>query len=166
MATIGYTEEPGYLYISLKSPGGAIPGPSLAQKTGPLGISPKGAGEDFKKATMEYASLKINCRLAIKDRKATVEVTPGTATLLIKRLNEPVRDRKKEKNILHNGNLTMQDIVEVAKLTKFKSHSKSFLGTVLQVIGTCGSFGCSIEGKTSKEITAAIKSGEIVVSEN
>ncbi|ELA47719.1 hypothetical protein VCUG_00801 [Vavraia culicis subsp. floridensis] len=148
-------------YVSLRCVGGEVPGATLAQKVGPLGIPAKVVGEDIKKATMDYKSLKINVRLAIKDRKATIEVMPSTATLILKALNEPPRDRKKEKNIKHTGSITLVDVVEIARAVKVRSLSNEFKGTIMQVLGTCVSIGCKIEGKCPKEVMKEINEGEL-----
>lgn len=147
--------------VPLRCVGGEVPGATLAQKVGPLGIPAKVVGEDIKKATMDYKSLKINVSLAIKDRKATIEVMPTTATLILKALNEPPRDRKKEKNIKHEGSITMVDVVEVARTIRGRSLSNGFKGTVMQVLGTCVSIGCKIEGKSPKDVIAEIRNGEL-----
>jgi large subunit ribosomal protein L12e len=34
------------------------------------------------------------------------------------------------------------------------------VGTVKEVLGTCVSLGCTVDGKSPKEITAAINAGE------
>ena len=40
---------------------------------------------------------------------------PSASSLIIKALNEPARDRKKEKNIKHDGNVTLDQIIEIAR---------------------------------------------------
>ena len=49
---------------------------------------------------------------------------PSAAALIIKALKEPHRDRKKVKNIKHNGNITMDDIYNAARVIRPK-----YLGT-------------------------------------
>ena len=82
---------------------------SLAPKIGPLGLSPKKVGDDIAKSTQNWKALKITVQLRIQNRQATVTVVglPTAASLIIKALKEPPRDRKKVKNIKHNGNLTL-----------------------------------------------------------
>ena len=46
-----------------------------------------------------------------------MSVVPSAATLVIKALKESKRDRKKMKNIKHNRNIYLDDIVETAKVT-------------------------------------------------
>jgi large subunit ribosomal protein L12e len=40
---------------------------------------------------------------------------PSAAALIVKALAEPARDRKKEKNIKHSGNITFEQVVEIAR---------------------------------------------------
>ena len=76
---------------------------SLAPKIGPLGLSPKKVGDDIAKATLAWKGLKITVQLTIQNRQATISVVPSAASLIIKALKEPPRDRKKVKhgNYLH-----------------------------------------------------------------
>jgi len=140
---------------------------SLAPKVGPLGLSPKKIGDDLAKATGEWKGLKVTCKLTVQNRVAKVEVVPSCAALLIRALKEPVRDRKKVKNIKHDGNLTLDDIYSVARFLKEKDKSlaKNFAGTVKEVLGTCVSIGCHVEGESPKEIQKKITNGEIEVPE-
>ena len=84
------------------------------------------------------------CKLNVQNRQATVEVIPSAAVLLIKLLKEPLRDRKKVKNIKHNGNITMNNIVLVSKLLRKRSLSINLKGTIKEILGTAKSIGCNI----------------------
>jgi large subunit ribosomal protein L12e len=59
----------------------------------------------------------------------------------------------------------MDDIVEIAKKLRAKSMAIEFKGTVKEVLGTCVSLGCTVDGKGPKEVTALIDAGEIDVHE-
>ena len=59
----------------------------------------------------------------------------------------------------------MADILDIAKKLRAKSYAKEFKGTVKEVLGTCVSVGCTIDGKSPKEIQGAIDDGEIDVAE-
>ncbi|KAF7700559.1 60S ribosomal protein L12 [Cucumispora dikerogammari] len=161
----GLPVDPEYTYVSFKSFGNIVPGPKLSQKIGSFGVNAKQLGADLAKLTQEYDCIRVNSRFAIKNRQATIEVTPGTSSLIIKALREPKRDIKKEKNVLHTGDISMIDVVEIAKLIRFKSLSKKFEGTVRQVVGCCKSIGCTIDGMSPKEVIEKMKSGAITVPE-
>lgn len=87
-------------YVYVRVTGGEVPGASsLAPKVGPLGMSPKKVGDDIVKATSgEWKGLRVTCKLIVQNRQAKVEVVPSAASLVIKALKEPQRDRKKVKN--------------------------------------------------------------------
>ena len=45
-----------------------------------------------------------------------------------------------------------------------KSYAREFKGTVKQVLGTAISIGCTVDGKSPKDISAALDAGEIEVN--
>lgn len=49
---------------------------------------------------------------------------------------EPPRDRKKEKNIKHSGNIPFDEIVEIARTMRSKSLAKNLAGGVKEILGT------------------------------
>lgn len=99
--------------------------------------SPKKVGDDIAKATADWKGLKITVCLTIQNRQATITVVPSAASLIIKALKEPPRDRKKVKNIKHSGNLSMDDILQIAKTMRPRSMSRKLEGTVKEILGTC-----------------------------
>jgi large subunit ribosomal protein L12e len=128
--------------------------------------SPKKVGEDIQKATLKWKGLKITVKLTVVNRVATVEVVNTASSLVIKQLNEPERDRKKgPKNVKHNGNLTLKQVYDVARDMRAKSLARNFSGTVKEILGTCYSVGCTVDGKHPTDIQAAIDAGEIPVPE-
>jgi large subunit ribosomal protein L12e len=48
---------------------------------------------------------------------------------------------------------------------KKRSFAREFKGTVKEILGTCVSIGCTVDGKSPKEIQAAIDEGEIEINE-
>jgi large subunit ribosomal protein L12e len=80
-------------------------------------------------------------------------------------LAEPPRDRKKEKNIKHSGNITLDEIVDIARTMKFKSLAKDLSGCVREILGTAQSVGCTVDGKPPHDIIDGIHAGEIEVPE-
>ena len=85
-------------------------------------------------------------KLTIQNRQAAIEVVPTASSLVIRALKEPPRDRKKEKNIKHSGNLTMEEVIEIARTIRFKSYARQLKGTVKEILGTCNSVGCTVDG--------------------
>ncbi|GAU90145.1 hypothetical protein RvY_02609 [Ramazzottius varieornatus] len=138
---------------------------SLAPKIGPLGLSPKKVGEDIAKATGDWKGLKVTVKLTIQNRVAKIDVVPSAASLIIKALKEPPRDRKKVKNVKHSGNLTMDEIVDIARTMKPRSMARKLEGVVKEILGTCQSVGCTVEGSNPHDLIEKIKAGELDVPE-
>ena len=121
--------------------------------------APKKVGDDIQKATMDWKGLKITVKLTVVNRQATVnynyiclieqvEVVPSASSLIIRELNEPPRDRKKDKNsmmiqnetndiVKHSGNITLDQVIKVAKILRERSYANKLSGTVKEVLGTC-----------------------------
>lgn len=136
---------------------------SLAPKIGPLGLSPKKVGDDIAKATGEWKGLKITVCLTIQNRQATISVVPSAASLIVRALKEPPRDRKKVKNIKHSGNITFDDILNISRTMRPRSMARELSGTCKEVLGTARSVGCTIDGRAASEVIADIDSGAIEV---
>ncbi|DBA92962.1 hypothetical protein WJX79_008175 [Trebouxia sp. C0005] len=139
---------------------------SLAPKIGPLGLSPKKIGEDIAKETAkEWKGLRVTCKLTVQNRIAKVSVIPSAASLVIKALKEPVRDRKKEKNIKHTGNLDLDDVIEIARVMRDRSCARELSGTVKEILGTCKSVGCHVDHEDPQEIQEKIDAGDVEIPE-
>ncbi|KZS98369.1 putative 60S ribosomal protein L12 [Sistotremastrum niveocremeum HHB9708] len=152
--------------IYLRATGGEVGASSaLAPKIGPLGLSPKKVGEDIAKATGEWKGLRVTVQLTIQNRQAVVSVVPSASSLIIRALKEPPRDRKKEKNIKHSGNITLDEVFDIARIMRSKSLAKDLGGVAKEILGTAQSIGCSIDGKPPHTIIDEINSGDIEVPE-
>jgi large subunit ribosomal protein L12e len=152
--------------IYLRATGGEVgSSAALAPKIGPLGLSPKKVGEDIAKATGDWKGLRVTVQLTIQNRQAAVSVVPSASSLVIKALKEPPRDRKKEKNIKHSGNVSLDEIFNVARTMSKKSLAKTLAGTVKEILGTAQSVGCTVDGKHPHEIIEGIDDGSVEVPE-
>jgi len=150
--------------INLRCFGGEAAGASsLAPKVGPLGLSAKKIAEDVAKATMDFKGLRVTIRLIVKNRNAQIEVVPSAASLIVKALNEPERDRKKEKNVKHNGDINLEQVFDIARQLRPRSMAKTFLGTVKEILGTAVSVGCTVDGESPKDIQKKIDDKSITV---
>ncbi|XP_059793107.1 large ribosomal subunit protein uL11-like [Balaenoptera ricei] len=88
---------------------------ALAPKIGPLGLSPKKVGDDITTATGDWKDLRITVKPTIQNIQAQIEVVPSAAALIIKALKELPRDRRKQKNIKHSGNIIFDVIVNITQ---------------------------------------------------
>mmetsp|Transcript_24871 Transcript_24871/g.34124 ORF Transcript_24871/g.34124 Transcript_24871/m.34124 type:complete len:166 (+) Transcript_24871:74-571(+) len=150
--------------VVMKCVGGEIGSASaLAPKLGPLGLSPKKVGEDIQKATMEWKGIKVMVRLSVINRVATPTIVPTASALIMKELKEPPRDRKKVKNIKHSGNVTLDAILNIARIMRSKSMAKKLVGTVKEVLGTAFAIGCTVNGQPPGDVQKEIDEGKITI---
>merc|ERR1711908_190274 len=91
-------------------------------------MRPRSLSKKFEGTVLEMlgTAQSVGCRLNVQNRQAKVEVVPSAGALIIKTLKEPSRDRKKVKNIVLNGNITMDDIIKIARIMRPRSLSKKF----------------------------------------
>jgi len=150
-------------YVQIKTVGGAPPPTaSLAPKIGSFGLAggPKKVGDMIAVATKDYAGLKVQVQLAIQNRQATISIIPSAAALVLQALKEPVRDRKKEKNVVHDGNITFDDILRVAHVMKERSLARELSGGCCEILGTARSIGCTVDGKPAQDVIDMVHNGE------
>ncbi|KAJ8764181.1 hypothetical protein K2173_005107 [Erythroxylum novogranatense] len=109
--------------------------------------------EDIAKDnTKDWKGLRITVKLTVQNLQVKVTVVPSAATLVIKMLKEPEHDRKKTKNIEHNRNISLDDVIEIAKVTQPRSMAKDLSGIIKEIIDTCVSVGCTVDGKDPKDL--------------
>lgn len=161
--------DPTAEYLLARVVGGETPGATFSQKVGPLKIPGKVVGEEVKKLTAkDYKLQKVHVLIKVKDRKATTELMPSTAQIIVRELREsrePKRKGVEKVPQLHNGSLSLNALFKIAAEVRPRSGSVSMKGTVKEVLGTARSVGCFIEGKHPKDVTAAINAGRVAVAE-
>jgi large subunit ribosomal protein L12e len=150
--------------VIMRTVGGEVGSAStLAPKIGPLGLTTKKVGEDIQKATMDWKGLNVTVKLTVVNRQATVSLIPSSSSLIMKALNEPVRDRKKVKNIVHDGNLTLDQVIDIARSMRDRSMASTLTGTVKEILGTCNSIGWAVNGESPRDMQASIDNGDIEI---
>lgn len=137
----------------------------MAPKVGPLGLSAKKIADDIAKATMNYKGLRVTVKLTVQNRQATIDIVHSAGALIIKALAEPERDRKKEKHIKHSGNITMDQVIDIARTMRPRSMARTFAGTVKEILGTAFSIGCTVNMQNPRDVQAAIDAGTEVLPE-
>lgn len=138
---------------------------TLAPKLGPLGVPPKKASDVIQEATKDWKGLRVTVKLIIENRVPRCEIINSSTALILKALKEPPRDRKKVKNIKHDGNLDLSDVIDVARKMRVRSQAKKFSGTVCEILGTCAAIGCTVNGVNPRTLSKQIKAGELEVPE-
>ena len=81
--------------------------------------------------------------------------------LIIKALKEPPRDRKKQKNSKHGGNITFDESVNTAQQMRHRSLARELSGTIKEIPGTAQSVGCNADGRHPHDIIDDINSDAV-----
>ena len=150
--------------IILRAVGGEVGAASaLAPKVGPLGLSPKKIGEDIKKNTMDWKGLRVTVKLIVQNRQAKVEVVPSAGSLVIRALNEPPHTGDGPK--VHDGDLSFDQVYDIAKVMRGRSMARTMAGTVKEILGTCFSVGCTVDGKAPRDVQQEIDAGTMEVAD-
>jgi large subunit ribosomal protein L12e len=103
-----------------------------------------------KETAKDWKGLRVTVKLTVQNRQAKVSVVPSAAALVIKALKEPERDRKKVKNIKHSGNISLDDVIEIAKTMRHRSMAKELAGTVRRSWGPASASGAPSMGRTPR----------------
>lgn len=148
--------------VKLLVEGGEMkPGPALSQKLGPMGINISQVMEKVNEATMDFKGLKVPVELDIdaSTREFKVEVfSPPVSELLKKELGIEKGSGAQKK--LYVGNMSMEQIISIAKTKLPDLLSKDLKSAVKTIIGTCVSLGILIESKSPVEIEQDIDGGK------
>jgi hypothetical protein len=64
-----------------------------------------------------------------------------------------------EKNIKHSGNITMDDIIEIARVMRPRSCAKNLAGTCKEMLGTAQSVGCTVDHEHPQKIMEKVRGG-------
>ena len=63
----------------------------------------------------------------------------------------------------HDGNITLDQVIEIARTMREKSMAKDLSGTVKEILGTAFSVGCTVNGEHPSDITKQINEGDIEI---
>ncbi|XP_044776349.1 60S ribosomal protein L12-like [Neomonachus schauinslandi] len=84
-------------------------------------------------------------------------VTSALALKISPRLSpkkEPPGDRKKQKTIKHSGNITFDEIVNIARQMQHRSLARELSGTIKEILGPAQSVGCNVDGHHPHDINS------------
>jgi len=137
------------------------PGPAIAQKLGPLGINIGKVIQEVNKATENFKGLKVPVELDVdaKTKNFSISVkSPPVSELIKKELG--IEKSSGETKKLKAGNLTIEQIIKIAKTKQENMLARNFKSVVKSVVGSCVSLGILIESKEPKKVEEEIKEGK------
>ena len=88
----------------------------------------------------------------VQNRQAQIEVVLSVSILIIKAFKEQPKDRKKQKNIKHSGNITFDEVIHIAQQMQHQSLATEYSGTIKEILGTAKSVGSDVDGSHPHDI--------------
>ncbi len=65
--------------------------------------------------------------------------------------------------VAHNGNVTMDQIIDTARTMRLRSMSRELSGTVKEILGTAQSVGCTVDGAHPHDKIDEINEGTLTI---
>ena len=146
---------------SLVTGGEASAGPPLGPAMGPMGVNIMQVIEAINEKTKEFKGMKIPVTVSVDadTKEWEIEVgIPSASALLLKEAG--IQKGSGTSGTEWAGDITVDSIVKVANVKLETSYASSLKSVAKQIVGTCGSLGIKIEGKTPKEFTTEISEGK------
>ena len=146
---------------SLVTGGEASAGPPLGPALGPMGVNIMQVIDAINEKTTDFKGMKIPVTVSVDadTKEWEIEVgIPSASALLLKEAG--IQKGSSTSGTEWAGDITADSIVKVANVKLETSYATSLKSVAKQIVGTCGSLGIKIEGKTPKEFTAEVNEGK------
>ncbi len=140
-----------------KATSGAPFGPAL----GPLGVNINAIIAEINDKTKQYAGIKIPVKVIVDGGTKTYRIevgAPPTSALILKEIGISTGAKAKGEVV---GNITMEQIKNVAKAKESKIYGNTLGQRINQILGTCNSMGVTCDGQNARDVIKKIKSGEL-----
>ena len=145
--------------------GKASAGPPLGPALGPMGVNIGAVVKAINEKTKNYQGMQVPVKIEIDPKTKEFTITVGTppTSALIKRELGIEKGAGKLGEVA--GNLTMEQVIKIARMKRDNSLSYDLRGVVLEILGTCVSMGVKVENKDPREVQKLIKDNEITLPE-
>jgi len=146
---------------ALVSGGQATAGPPLGPALGPLGVNVLAIVNKINEVTKAYAGMKVPVKISVDTETKEFEVNVGTPTasaLIVSELR--IEKGSKAPKTEKVGNLSMEQVLRIAKVKRAELLSKNLKAAVKEVLGSCVSMGVTVENKDPREVQQEIDQGK------
>ena len=141
--------------------GKANAGPPLGPALGPLGVNVMQVVNAINEKTKHFDGMKVPVKVIVDPKTKSFEIevgTPPVTALILKELGiEKGSGNPREEKV---GNLSMDQVIKIAKMKYGDLLGKDLKSKVKEVIGSCVSIGVNVEGKSPKEVQKEIDEGK------
>lgn len=148
--------------IDLMVEGGkAAATPAVSQKLGPMKINIPNVLSEINKKTDSFKGIQVPVKIIIDKNTKSFEIevgTPPTSELIKKELK--LEKGAGEPNKTKIGNLSIEQVIKIAKMKKDSMYTNSLAAAVKSVIGSAHSMGILTEGKQAPDLIPKITGGK------
>ena len=140
--------------------GNAKPGPNIGPKLSQLKLNIGEVISKINEVTKEFKGLQVPVKIIVdtETRKYEIEVgLPPTSSLLKKEANIEIAKRTKPDEIV--GNITMEQVIKVAKMKMKDLNTNNLKSAVKMVLGTALSLGLTVDNRNPKELIKEVDQG-------
>jgi large subunit ribosomal protein L11 len=141
--------------------GQANAGPPLGPALGPLGVNVMMIVNKINEITKDYSGMKVPVKVIVDPDTKEFEVTVGTPTtsaLVVSELK--IEKGSATPHTAKVGNLTMEQVVRIAKIKRPEFLAKTLKSAAKEVLGSCVSMGVTVENRDPREIQKEIDAGK------
>ena len=145
---------------ALVNGGQATAGPPLGPALGPLGVNVLAIVNKINEITKDYSGMKVPVKISVDTDNKEFEVSVGTPTasaLLVSELG--VTKGSSVPNTEKIGDLSLEQILKIAKMKREDVLSGDLKAAVKEVLGTAVSMGVTVTGKDPREVQREITEG-------
>jgi len=145
---------------TLLSGGQATAGPPLGPALGPLGVNVLAIVNKINEVTENYSGMKVPVKITVDVETKEFEVsvgTPTTSALIVSELG--VKKGSGTPKTEKIGNLSMEQVLRIAKVKGTALLAKNLKSAVKEVLGSCVSMGATVEEKDPREVQKEIDEG-------
>ena len=146
---------------ALVNGGQATAGPPLGPALGPLGVNVLAIVNKINELTKDFAGMKVPVKIVVDPETKQFEVTMGTPTtsaLIVSELK--IEKGSGKPNVDKVGNLSMAQVVDLAKKKRLELLAKSLKLAAKEVLGSCISMGVTVEGRDPREAQREVDEGK------
>jgi len=146
---------------ALVSGGQATAGPPLGPALGPLGVNVLAIVNKINEVTKNYAGMKVPVKITVDAETKEFDVsvgTPTTSALIVSELGVAKGSGAPKTEKI--GNLSMAQVIRVAKIKRSKLLARDLRAAVKEVLGSCVSMGVTVEDKDPREAQKEIDEGK------
>jgi large subunit ribosomal protein L11 len=142
---------------ALVSGGQTTAGPPLGPALGPLGVNVLAIVNKINEVTEDYSGMKVPVTVTVDTETKEFEVnvgTPTTSALIISELG--VKKGSGAPKTEKIGNLSMLQLVHIAKIKREELLAKDLKAAVKEISGSCISMGVTINEKDPRIVQQEI----------